>query len=145
MKKKNQLAGGGGRRDLHRCIEDDEVGDGCFPPGCKKKRLCRQKWVKNKATVFQIFNFSAIYKRSSEFWKKVNFSGREPNWASTLVARCRVTLQARRTSKTICSPKIDVHAQLSKRVHRCMLHKASDSLRAGLRRNVGVCAQVSNC
>jgi len=71
-------------------------------------------------TVFQFSLFFAIYKRSSEFWKKVNFSELESHWVSRLVARCRVTLQAWRTLKAVRSLKIDVLAGLWKPAHRRM-------------------------
>lgn len=81
----------------------------CFLPGWEKKRLCLKKVKKNKLAVFQFFIFLSIYKKSSEFWIKVNFSEKESYWVSRLVARCRVTLHAWRASKALRSLKIDVY------------------------------------
>lgn len=90
--------------------EDLKVELRCPLPGCNKKWLCQKKWINYKVAVFYFFIFLSIYKKSSEFWKKVNFSGLESYWVSRLVTRCRVTLQASWGSKALRSPKIDVRA-----------------------------------
>lgn len=77
-------------------------------PGFKKKRTLSKKMKKYKPTVFYFLFFRAIYKRSSEFWIKVNFSVKESKRVSTLVMRCRVSLRPRERWKAFCSLKIEV-------------------------------------
>lgn len=135
--------------DLQQHRQDLKVELQCFLPGWEKKRLCQKMVKKNKVTVFQFSLFSAIYKRSSEFWIKVNFSRLESYWVSRLVVRCRVTLHAWRTSKTVRSLKIDVHTDFLKPVHECMasafrmrFQQSSDWYWDGMR--VFVLRQVNN-
>lgn len=92
---------------LHHRKEGLQIKFRCSPPGCVFSSTLSKKMKKYSVTVFLFLDFLPIYKGSSEFWIKVDFSVKVSDWASKLVAWCRVSLPAKQTPNAFCPPIID--------------------------------------